>query len=429
MIGSQRFATVPLLDRFVDLIGVRDVLVLQDVGMVCVQHLLETTGSLFEKMVLLGLNPMNVFVLGKVYSTSRDVENRLRDLGINVFSSSPPALWGGYEIQMQREIQQMWQIASDRLRKANVNKIIVLDDGGCALASVPAHLQREVPMCGVEQTMSGISLQDAGRVPIPVVQVAMSAAKKLIEPPLIQEAIFNRIKTSLRAKHTGSAGVVGVGSIGQAVLNGLIESGKTVHIYDVDEAAATQASGIVRCASLQELFERCDFIFGCSGKDILREHGWWKNLEGEKLLVSCSSHDREFRSALLSLNQTQTDQNKLTDVSIKTSRGTLIIVRGGFPANFDRSHESVPARDIQLTRALLLAGVLQASEYAGNTANKFIPLTLKSDRQAMIVNEWLSLVPERRINYAESTLQIFGPCAPLPTNSLDGFVKSASTHL
>ena len=92
---------------------------------------------------------------------------------------------------------------------------------------------------------------------------------------------------------------------------------------------------------------------------------WWPKLIGEKVLISCSSQDLEFRSALLSLNDGNhgpVSQRQLTcEVTVPLSEGKLRILRGGFPVNFDGSRESVPAADIQMTRGLLLGAILQAA--------------------------------------------------------------------
>ena len=55
-----------------------------------------------------------------------------------------------------------------------------------------------------------------------VVQVATSVAKKLLEPFLIQEAVFRRVCEREFFKPEISCGLVGLGSIGRAVLAALL---------------------------------------------------------------------------------------------------------------------------------------------------------------------------------------------------------------
>jgi hypothetical protein len=57
--------------------------------------------------------------------------------------------------------------------------------------------------------------------------------------------------------------------------------------------------------------------------------------------------------------------------------------------NFDHSGESVPANDIQLTRSLVLAVVLQASEYFKGPQIKKGVYALDSSYQRFVINEWL----------------------------------------
>ena len=76
--GKRIFPVLPLLDmvhsEFWD--GVRP---LDGVGLFCVQHLLETTGSLFEKLAQLGLSAEQTFIMGKVYSANAGVKDGLED--------------------------------------------------------------------------------------------------------------------------------------------------------------------------------------------------------------------------------------------------------------------------------------------------------------------------------------------------------------
>src|SRR6185436_4248552 len=63
------FAPLPLLDRIASQVPGPQAS-LDGVTLVCVQHLLETSGSLIQTLVSLGLNPSNLHVLGKAYSSN-----------------------------------------------------------------------------------------------------------------------------------------------------------------------------------------------------------------------------------------------------------------------------------------------------------------------------------------------------------------------
>ena len=51
--------------------------------------------------------------------------------------------------------------------------------------------------------------------------------------------------------------------------------------------------------------------------------------------------------------------------------------------------ESVPANDIQLTRSLVLAAVLQASDYLKNTSISSGVYALDAAYQRFVIHEWL----------------------------------------
>jgi hypothetical protein len=165
---------------------------------------------------------------------------------------------------------------------------------------------------------------------------------------------------------------------------------------------------VVVCSSLEELFEKSDCIFGCTGESLLDGCTWWRNLVGKRTLISCSSGDREFQTVLRVLNDSATrGRNKLADSWISVGRSKFLVIRGGFPVNFDGSPESVSGIDIQLTRALLLAGVIQAARRNTRLGDGYQPLMLEPEVQKFIVENWLRLVPQRRQNYAPEVLQIF----------------------
>ena len=43
-----------------------------DTIIICVQHILETTASMFNTFLQLGLSPNNIYLMGKLYSTCRN---------------------------------------------------------------------------------------------------------------------------------------------------------------------------------------------------------------------------------------------------------------------------------------------------------------------------------------------------------------------
>ena len=94
------------------------------------------------------------------------------------------------------------------------------------------------------------------------------------------------------------------------------------------------------------------------------------------------------------------NQDALSDVVFSTERGEITVARGGFPANFDGSGESVQKDDIQMTRALLLAAVLQAT-YAGESGH--VRTMLEPEFQRFIVSHWIEL-QSHRLHWFDSGL-------------------------
>ena len=123
----------------------------EDTAIVAVQHMLWQTIDLFEAIVALGVKRENIFALGKIYSNSPVVIGTLRDRGIAVWESRTPAL-GEFDRCFQRDVLDLWEFVSRKLAGRNIKRILVLDDGGRCITSVPRELLRRYSICGVEQT-------------------------------------------------------------------------------------------------------------------------------------------------------------------------------------------------------------------------------------------------------------------------------------
>lgn len=380
---------------------------LRKVALVCVQHLLETTGSLLEKCIHLGFEPSNIHALGKLYSTTDSVAQRLRSLGINVHDSGRNFEWGNYGRQLNAEIRRMWEQVAQSAKAEAFDRVVVLDDGGAAIAAVPGNLISSTPVIGVEQTMSGMILSWTDEPPIPYIGVGSSAAKVLIEPRIIREEVFRKIAKTVGGKRIEKAGVIGTGFIGRAMAEELLSQGITVLLHDKDESQIPDLPASV-CNHVAEIYDRAEVIFGCTGSDHLEGQDCWKVAKDPKLLVSCSSKDIEFRTALLPLNLDRKFDtlDRLSDLILPYDDLTLTISRGGFPINFDGMRELAPPEDIQLTRALLLAGVLQAISYKGDLQGG-LHIELNGEMQKHIVCDWLNLNPSRSTWYSSATIEKF----------------------
>ena len=102
----------------------------EDFYIISVQHLLESTGSMFEAFIKIGFKPENIFLTGKLYSTNEKTKNKLILLGINVFESSVSIDLGSYSDCLKADVAKMWKQLIPKIEPQN--KIIVLDEGRIA---------------------------------------------------------------------------------------------------------------------------------------------------------------------------------------------------------------------------------------------------------------------------------------------------------
>ena len=399
------FTPLPLLDRIASQVPGPQVS-LSGVALVCVQHLLETTGSLIQTLVSLGLNPSNVYILGKAYSSNSSVEERFRGLGTHVVEAGRQQRWGEYSTQLTEDVSRLWNQVAEGIEAQRPDAVVVLDDGGFCIKGMPAF--RDVPVVGIEQTMSGLALLDVPPL-CPVIDVASSAAKQWIEPPMISEAVLARLQP--RRLPASPVGVVGFGNIGKAMTQTLSRIQSPILAFDENIGPEGKSGTTVFCDSLGELYSNSATILGCTGRDTLAGKEWWPELTGERLLISCSSQDMEFRSILLSLNdgnhELVSPQQLTSEVTVPLAQGKLRILRGGFPVNFDGSRESVPAADIQMTRGLLLGAILQAVSLIGNGHTKPLRTMLLPELQRLVVSEWIQIRASRRTSFEPWLLDRF----------------------
>ena len=422
--GSPYFPVLPVLEELRARLSKFTVGKLDDVGFVCVQHLLETTGSLLECLIQMGARPGNIFVVGKCYSTNQDTLRRLRRLGVRAEGGRKPDRFGCFTRALERDVAELWDTAVEKAVQRRLRSFVVLDDGGHCLALIPPAVRSQFVISGVEQTTRGYRI--GARVPagFPIIQVARSAAKQHIEPPMISEAVLNKVNSSIPvANGRLRCGVIGLGRIGQAVATHLVRLGHTVHVADLSEALSDTVQGALWCETAQEVLGSTDLIFGCTGRDVFgrarygsqdlgrwKKAKWLKKLSGEKTLASCSTGDIEFLALLKTevRNSGEAAFDSLGSACVEKPNATWTILRGGFPVNFDGSPESVSSGDIQMTRGLLLCGIVQAllargrKRVRGERWEKLDPAM-----QRFVVGTWLRSRESRRQWYPEAIMMGF----------------------
>ena len=381
-----------------------------DTAIVAVQHMLWQTIDLFAAVAGLGIKRENIFALGKVYSNSPVVIGALRDLGITVVDSNFPAP-GQFDRYFERDVDRLWEIVRRNLAQRNIKRILVLDDGGQCITSVPAEVLQRYELCGVEQTSFGMFLFAEKPPPFAVMSWARTAVKLHIGGPIFSQCLLNKFESRILGGGvlTGAnVGIIGLGSIGSAMAKLTARQHNHVFFYDPDvglQVPQRLKGRIARVESLEELMLRCDYVFGCSGRQPFRDRWPLKYRSGIKLF-SGSGGDQEFGAIINDLRTREgfSVAAPTWDISsIKGPCGPISIAYHGFPYNFvSRDLEAVPTSVVQLETGGLLAALVQARNHlslceTGRAENSGIH-RISPEAQSFVYQRWLTMMKGRRID-------------------------------
>ncbi len=380
---------------------------LKGCGILCIQHSLETMVPVIEGLKQLGAE--DIFVMGKQYSESSKVAETLKKMiGIRYRQQSNQAALGQFIPTFQRNSALLWHdlesaIASQKELQPKIKKILVLDHGGYATQMIPDF--NAFPVIMIEKTTSGISRKDSSYLPFPRIEMATAAVKKTLESPAIAMAVTDKLSRELLPEIYKSGlvcSVIGYGSIGAAITQHLILLGHKVFVYDVDaEKTRKLPKGAQRLVDFTPAIAYSNVIFGCTGKDISEKLEIFDYAPSQKILVSCSSDDVEFQSLLRHIQVKMGNRLSSPTKDIEYHNaigGSIKILRGGFPVNFDNSLESVPAQYIQLTRSLLIAACVQAAAYNNLTPPSFTVM-LDPQEQLIIARDFVEFLKEHASDY------------------------------
>lgn len=381
---------------------------------VYVHHALYTSVNVIESVLELGVKPSDMFVLGKHYSECEEVVQCIKDLGVSYQPCSRQHTLGCFAECFTRDVQSLWGRVTDYLSRRNdIRGVLIADHGGYALSNVPDVVLKKYPCVGLEKTTGGlINFERWGLPRFPVVNMAGCAAKRVLESPLIAEAVAKSVTPILPLNsHDVVYGVVGYGAIGKAVSRKLLSQSRQVVIHEKDFARVlsgvdTSLGSVDIVEDISALISASDYILGCTGRDSI-EGVEFDCIKNQKVFVSCSSGDCEFNSllGLIQKHMTKLDAEKdwsREDVEYATkSGGSICVLKGGFPVNFDHSGESVLSNDIQLTRCLALAGILQCGDMLRSGADMLHRpglYPLSSELQNFIATKWLKYQPHARFS-------------------------------
>ena len=377
--------------------------------LVGVQHFLETTESLLAHLVSTqGLRFRDVELVGKPYSAIPAVQQSLVRQGCKVTVPTIPRP-GDYRATQQACIRRVVETMVQAMPDPPI-KHILLDEGG-DLIGATGHTVRDLScFCGIEQTRSG--LPRALSVKFPVIQVADSALKRHLEPPLIAREVLTAISQRPALARADRFGVIGVGVLGSSLVEQLCRTGRTVWFFDTNSDTAGRVEQMnpsaVRCSTPDLVLRSAGVVLGSTGKDCLASVDAADIGRAEvRHFASCSSGDYEFLSLLRmgDASQIQDPPRAVNDIQVDVGRHELTVHNGGFPINFNREHELSAPEDIQLTRALLGGAIVQAAALLGRRRSRRVTgIMLSPGLQMAIARNWLELRPERRGDYSKEVL-------------------------
>lgn len=336
-----------------------------DCHVLAVQHVHTSMVPLVEALRLGGAEVGRITVVGKSYSTRPRAVAALREGGVTVVDPGRMEDPGrSYEVELEQQVTTV--LADLRTRTARSGTtLLVLDEGAVAgkvLTRMPALAARARV---VEQTTRGARWLETAHVPFPVVDVARSAAKATLEGPLVARCMAVGLRRILgeTSRTAHRVGIVGYGRMG-ARLAGELAGEAEILVSDTDAAQLRRARADgYRVCPRDELLPAVDVLVGCTGGPILDERA----LAGRTaplLLVNGASSDIEFAlwhtrrpEAIVSGADAATPWTN--HYAVDPAR-RVILAAGGFPSNFYGTGEPLTARQFQLTRALMLAGAIQA---------------------------------------------------------------------
>lgn len=352
------------------------------------QHLLETSTVLFNNLFGLGLGARNFSVIGKCYSTNPVVYSELKEIkGLDVCSSSLkffPEL--SFDLQYKENVRAFLKTRIEKILESKCEKLLVLDDGGELIHAVNQAkkakiLAADIEVVGVEQTSSGFAKLQTICLDFPIINIARSDAKLQIESHLIADAVLKNLWIALTeiGCQPAKALVIGKGAIGSKIQEKL-SSYCAVDSYDLLKERSTISD------FKKSNFKHYNLIVGCSGNEVLAPIDIRFLCEGV-VLVSASSSDREFSGVTFRSAQT----GPLRNCHEHVNYNGIYLLNCGFPINFSKHYELVDNEMYQLTRSLLLAGILQACWSRTNLSTSFIDLdAIVQDR---IRRKFFSLYP------------------------------------
>lgn len=344
----------PLLNKITYLFKGQSKEALKKIYICGCQHILEPQGKMFELLSDFGIPKNNIYILGKIYSTSMEIFNELKIDGFNV---EQPLfdLKNSFDAQHLANCLNLYSLFIDNVPEGS--QIIIVDDGADMLNIFNKNfndIKNKFNLIGIEQTSSGFRKMEKRRLNFPIINVARSPIKLDKESPLIARLGCNRINDVIKSYSISEPRilVIGLGPMGNNVLLILKEEGYFVIGHDTSLNTQDEVVDLVKENNI-------NIIIGVTGTNIITEEQIKRlnKITSKKLyLISMSSSDREFSSVFL---RQESHQNVPTHSDVEWKN--IVLVNNGFPITFKgKRYESTPI-EIERTIALLYGSVLYAS--------------------------------------------------------------------
>lgn len=333
-----------------------------------VQHILETTHSMFRSLYKKGLKPENVSLIGKCYSTNLEVLKEMQEDGID--ASNRSYAYNShldFDTAFTKDVAQFIEDRREVLETETYDLIVILDDGGkCLKYLKEEHINAKSPLVGVEQTSAGYEKIKDKTLVFPVINVAKEPLKLNLESPMIAQAFFERLFPSIKrvSKGVGNFLIIGGGPIGKCIHDKLLAKHYEADIFDLNQDLSSIDSLV-----LEKLINQYDCIIGCTGQTSV-PHTMHSHFKKGAILASASSSDREFDAVYLRQKLKPSDRCH-QDVNIDG----IHLINSGFPVNFDGERENIELELIQLTIALIAGAIIQAKVHHEQLNNHIVPLT------------------------------------------------------
>ncbi|MFH1088823.1 MAG: hypothetical protein V1716_00145 [Candidatus Uhrbacteria bacterium] len=183
---------LPLLDYTSEMFKDVD---FNNVLLIAVQHILETNFTMFEYLFGLGLKPENTFLLGKCYSTNKEVLEKFRKKGVYVHAGSlrfDSHL--SFDDQFEAEVKNFLEYIQTKVNLSDYKKVLFVDDGGRLACAGNFLVEKDFHGVAIEQTSSGYNKLRCQNLKIPVINVARSEAKLNFESPFIAGVIIEKLE-------------------------------------------------------------------------------------------------------------------------------------------------------------------------------------------------------------------------------------------